>query len=132
MDDYWLEQSDGCWSGKNLEFTVELLNNSDIELATETFNKPRNKKGPDDISYIERLKKGTFLNDEYSPYEVNLKFLVEYFGKSIEFDSNSVTDLPRGFKRRSHQIDAVNDGDAKKMKHSGFCPQVIARINSQQ
>ena len=129
MDDYWFEQSDGCWSGKNLEFTVELRNNSNIEFATETFNKPINIGRPDDISYIERLEKDTFLNDEYSPYEVYLKFLVEYFGKSIEFDSNSVTNLPPGFKRLSYQIDAVNDGDAKIMKHSGFCPQVIARIN---
>ena len=49
-----------------------------------------------------------------------LKFLVEYFGRSIDFDPNSITDLPKGFKRLSYQIDAVNDGFAKMMKHNGF------------
>lgn len=105
---------------KNFEFNVELRENSDIEFATETFNKLWDEGVPVDISYIEKLKKDTYLNDEYSPYEIYLKFLVEYFGKSIEFDPNSVTDLPRGFKRLSYQIDAVNDGYAKMMKHNGF------------
>ena len=106
--------------GKNFEFNVELRENTDIDFATETFNKLWDEGVPVDISYIEKLKKDTYLNDEYTPYEIYLKFLVEYFGKSIEFDPNSVTDLPRGFKRLSYQIDAVNDGYAKMMKHNGF------------
>jgi hypothetical protein len=57
---------------------------------------------------------------DYTPYEIYLKFLIEYFGKSIEFDPNSISDLPRGFKRLSYQVDAVNDGYAKMVKHNGF------------
>jgi HKD family nuclease/superfamily II DNA or RNA helicase len=105
---------------KNFEFNVELRENTDIDFATETFEKLWNESIPVAEEYIEKLQKETYLNDTYTPYEVYLKFLIEYFGRSIEFDPNSITDLPRGFKRLSYQIDAVNDGFAKIMKHDGF------------
>ncbi len=105
---------------RNFEFNVELRENTDIEFATETFNKLWEESIPIAEEYIEKLLKETYLNDSYTPYEVYLKFLVEYFGRSIEFDPNSISDLPKGFKRLSYQIDAVNDGYAKMVKHSGF------------
>lgn len=105
---------------RNFEFNVELRENSDIEFAAVTFNKLWEESIPIAEEYIEKLQKETYLNDTYTPYEVYLKFLVEYFGKSIEFDPNSITDLPKGFKRLSYQIDAVNDGYAKMVKHNGF------------
>jgi len=104
----------------NFEFNVELRENTDIDFATETFNKLWEESVLITEEYIEKLRKETFLNDTYTPYEVYLKFLVEYFGRSIDFDPNSITDLPKGFKRLSYQIDAVNDGFAKIMKHNGF------------
>lgn len=104
----------------NFEFNVELRENTDIDFATETFNRLWEESVPIAEEYIEKLQKETYLNDTYSPYEVYLKFLVEYFGRSIDFDPNSITDLPKGFKRLSYQIDAVNDGFAKMMKHNGF------------
>ncbi len=105
---------------KNFEFNVELRDNTDIEFATDTFNKLWEESIPVAEEYIEKLQKETYLNDSYTPYEVYLKFLIEYFGKSVEFDPNSITDLPKGFKRLSYQIDAVNDGYAKIIKHNGF------------
>jgi len=105
---------------KNFEFNVELRDNTDIEFATDTFNKLWEESIPVAEEYIEKLQKETYLNDSYTPFEVYLKFLIEYFGKSVEFDPNSITDLPKGFKRLSYQIDAVNDGYAKMIKHNGF------------
>ncbi|BAV07386.1 PLD-like domain-containing protein [Filimonas lacunae] len=104
----------------NFEFNVELRDNSDIEFAKETFEKLWKESTPVAEEYIERLTKETFLNATFTPYEVYLKFLVEYFGKSIDFDPNSITDLPKGFKRLTYQIDAVNDGYSKMIKHNGF------------
>jgi len=49
-----------------------------------------------------------------------MKFLIEYFGRSIDFDPNSIQDLPHGFKKLSYQVDAVADGFNKMMKHHGF------------
>jgi superfamily II DNA/RNA helicase/HKD family nuclease len=105
---------------KNFEFNVELRDNSDIDFATKTFDRLWEEAVPVDMDSIEKLQKETYLNDNYTPYEVYLKFLIEYFGKSIEFDPNSISDLPKGFKRLSYQVDAVNDGFTKLMKHNGF------------
>ncbi|MFR9590208.1 MAG: SNF2-related protein, partial [Rikenellaceae bacterium] len=105
---------------KNFEFNVELRNDDDILFATDTFEKLWNESVEIDIKHIDKIKKESYLNSEFTPYEVYLKFLLEYFGKSIEFDPNSVSDLPKGFKKLSYQVDAVNDGYAKMMKHNGF------------
>lgn len=104
----------------NFEFNVELRDNADIEYATDTFDKLWGEGVELSFDYVERLKKETYLNDEFTPHEVYLKFLTEYFGKSIEFDPNSISDLPKGFMKLSYQIDAVNDGFNKMMKHYGF------------
>lgn len=105
---------------RNFEFNVELRDNADIDYATDTFEKLWSEGVELSFDYAERLKKETYLNDEFTPYEVYLKFLTEYFGKSIEFDPNSISDLPKGFMKLSYQIDAVNDGFNKMMKHYGF------------
>lgn len=105
---------------QNFEFNVELRDNTDIDYATLTFNELWKDSIPISEENIEKLQKETYLNDTYTPYQVYLKFLIEYFGKSIEFDPNSITDLPKGFKRLSYQVDAVNDGFAKMTKHNGF------------
>ncbi len=104
----------------NFEFNVELRDNTDIEFAEQTFDKLWGESVQISSDYIDRLKNETFLNDQFTPYELFLKFLVEYFGRSIEFNPNSISDLPKGFKRLSYQVDAVNDGYAKMMKHNGF------------
>ena len=105
---------------KNFEFNVELRYDDDIQFATETFERLWEESVEIDITHIEKIKSDSYLNPNFTPYEVYLKFLLEYFGKSIDFDPNSVSDLPPGYKKLSYQIDAVNDGYAKMMKHNGF------------
>lgn len=105
---------------RNFEFNVELRENTDIDFATETFNKLWNESIEIGKDFVEKLKKETYLNNEFTPFEVYMKFLVEYFGRSIDFDPNSIQDLPQGFKKLSYQVDAVADGYNKMMKHNGF------------
>ncbi len=105
---------------RNFEFNVELRENTDIDFATETFNKLWNESIEIGKDFVEKLKKETYLNNEFTPFEVYMKFLVEYFGRSIDFDPNSIQDLPHGFKKLSYQVDAVADGYNKMMKHNGF------------
>ena len=105
---------------RNFEFNVELRDDADIEFATQTFEKLWIEGVPVNENFVDKLKKQTYLNDNFTPYEVYLKFLIEYFGKSIDFDPNSISDLPKGFKRLSYQIDAVNDGFNKMEQHGGF------------
>ena len=105
---------------RNFEFNVELRDNTDIDFATETFNKLWNESIEIGKEFVDKLKKETYLNDEFTPFEVYMKFLIEYFGRSIDFDPNSIQDLPHGFKKLSYQVDAVADGFNKMMKHHGF------------
>lgn len=105
---------------KNFEFNVELRYDDDIKYATETFERLWEESVEIDLSHVEKLKKDSYLSTDFTPYEIYLKFLLEYFGKSIDFDPNSMSDLPKGYMKLSYQVDAVNDGYAKMMKHNGF------------
>ena len=104
----------------NYEFNVILHRFDDVEFATSEFENLWREGIPILPVEIEKVKKETYLNDTYTPYEVYMKFLIEYFGNSVEFDPNSITDLPQGFKKLSYQIDAVNEGFKLMMKHNGF------------
>lgn len=105
---------------KNFEFNVELRYDDDIQFATETFERLWKESVEIDLTHVEKIKQESYLNPDFTPYQIYLKFLLEYFGKSIDFDPNSITDLPKGYKKLSYQVDAVNDGYAKMMKHNGF------------
>lgn len=96
-----------------MKFNVELRYDDDIQFATDTFEKLWAESVAIDITHIEKIKKESYLNTEFTPFEVYLKFLLEYFGRSIDFDPNSVSDLPKGYKKLSYQVDAVNDGYSK-------------------
>ena len=104
----------------NYEFNVKLQDFDDVNFATEEFE----RLWIEGISIlpveIKKVKKDTYLNDNFTPFEVYMKFLMEYFGKSVDFDPNSISDLPLGFKRLSYQIDAVNEGFKLLEKHNGF------------
>ncbi len=104
----------------NYEFNVILQSFDDVQFATQEFEKLWLEGIPILPIEIEKIKKETYLSDSFTPFEVYMKFLIEYFGKSVEFDPNSVTDLPTGFKRLSYQVDAVNQGYELLKKHNGF------------
>lgn len=105
---------------KNFEFNVELRDYDDVVFAGETFENLW--KEAIDILPIEiaKIKKDTYLNDTFTPFELYIKLLIEYFGKSIEYDPESISDLPKGYLKLAYQMDAVNDGYAKLLKHNGF------------
>ena len=106
--------------GSNYEFNVLLNDYDDVRFATQEFEKLWRESVPVLPAEVEKLKRETYLNDEFSPYEIYIKFLTEYFGKSVEFDPSSVSDLPKGFKRLSYQVDAVNQGFDLLRRHNGF------------
>lgn len=105
---------------RNFEFNVELRDYDDVVFAGQTFENLW--KDAVDIlpTEVSRVKKETYLSDEFTPFELYIKLLIEYFGKGIEYDPESITDLPKGYKKLAYQIDAVNDGYNKLQKHNGF------------
>jgi len=104
----------------NYEFNVLLHYYEDVKFATDEFEKLWQEGVSILPSEIEKLKEETYIHDQFTPFEVYIKFLIEYFGRSVDFDASSVTDLPEGFKRLSYQIDAVNEGFKLLQKHNGF------------
>ena len=104
----------------NFEFNVELRDDADIDFATETFENLWEQSIEIDKEFVEKLKTETYLNDTFTPFEIYYKFLIEYFGKSVEYDPNSLRDMPKEYKKLSYQADAVSDGYAKLEKHNGF------------
>ena len=104
----------------NYEFNVQLYDYNDVKFATDEFEALWEESVPVLPVEAEKIKKQTYLNDEATPFEVYIKFLIEYFGNSVDFDPNSVSDLPKGFKRLAYQTDAVSQGFELIQKHNGF------------
>jgi superfamily II DNA/RNA helicase/HKD family nuclease len=105
---------------KNIEFNVELRDYDDIKYALETFEKLWEESVSALSTDCRSLIKETYLNNEFTPFEIYIKLLAEYFGNSIEYDPESIGDLPKGYKKLAYQIDAVNDGYSKLLQHNGF------------
>lgn len=104
----------------NFEFNVELRDHDDVEFATETFEKLWNEGVSVSINDIKEVRQKSFLNDEFTPFEIYVKFLIEYFDKTIDYDPDDVKDLPLNYARLRYQVDAVNDGFERLKRYNGF------------
>jgi len=104
----------------NYEFNVQLYDYEDVKFATDEFELLWDEGVPILPVEAQKIKDETFLNSEVTPFEVYIKFLIEYFGSSIDFDPTSATDLPKGWKSLAYQSDAVSQGFDLLQKHNGF------------
>ena len=104
----------------NYEFNVSLRDYDDVEFATGEFEKLWEEAVEILPAEVRQVIEQTYLKDDFTPFELYIKLLIEYFGKEIEFDPNNIKDLPRGFKRLTYQLDAVNQGYEILKKHNGF------------
>ena len=104
----------------NYEFNVSLRDYDDIKFASDEFEKLWAEAVEVLPEQVTRAKDQTYLRDDFTPFEIYIKLLIEYFGKEIEFDPNSVTDLPKGWLRLNYQMDAVEQSFLLLEKHNGF------------
>lgn len=104
----------------NYEFNVSLRDYDDIKFATDEFEKLWSESVEILPTQLEKVLQRSHLNDNCNPHDIYIKFLIEYFGQEIEFDPNSILDLPTGLKRLHYQMDAVEQGLALLQKHNGF------------
>jgi superfamily II DNA/RNA helicase/HKD family nuclease len=110
----------GAGNKYNYEFNVLLDTYDDVKFATDEFEELW-KEAVDILPVdILNIKKETYLNEEITPFELYIKMLSEYFGKNIDYDPDSMGDLPSNFKKLSYQVDAVNEGYNMLIKHNGF------------
>jgi superfamily II DNA or RNA helicase len=91
----------------NLEFNVELKNRSDYEFALQKFNELWDKAVDVTKDYVTTIElKSPFA--QFTPYELYLKFLYEYFRSELNLPAE-IDDayLPGGFKKLKYQEEAV-------------------------
>jgi len=105
---------------RNFEFNVELRDHDDIKFAQETFERLWIEGVNITEEFVQQIPKQTYISGDYTPHDIYIKFLIDYFDKSIDYDPESVTDLPKGYRKLAYQVDAVNDGYGKLMKYNGF------------
>ena len=105
----------------NYEMNIQLSDYTNVKFANDEFEKLWEQSTlilPVDAPAL--LKK-TYLDANPTPFELYVKFLMEFFGKNIEYDPDSISDIPlKKFKKLSYQIDAVNQGYELLLKHNGF------------
>lgn len=104
----------------NYEFNVALRAYEDVQFAENEFQRLW-EQGEEILPIdVERIKQKTHLGQLYSPFEIYVKLLIEYFDKNIDYDPDTVGDLPPSFKKLSYQVDAVNQGYQMLLDHNGF------------
>lgn len=105
----------------NYEFNVSLRDYEDVKFATEEFERLWNESVPILHAEAEAIRKKTYLRDDFTPFELYIKMLIEYFGKRVEYDPYNIDMLlPDKYMRLKYQSDAANQGYAIMMKHNGF------------
>jgi superfamily II DNA/RNA helicase/HKD family nuclease len=104
----------------NYEFNVLLNEYSEVKFAIDEFEKLWAESFDILPVDMQKIKKATYLSEEIKPFELYIKLLTEYFGKNIDYDPDSIGDLPANFKKLSYQVDAVNEGFNMLLKHNGF------------
>jgi superfamily II DNA/RNA helicase len=110
----------GIKQAPNYELNIALKDFDDVNFLNgefETLWKESTSILPADI---EQFRQKTHIGQTYTPFELYIKFLIEYFGKNIDYDPDTVGDLPKIFKKLNYQIDAVNQGFHMLLEHNGF------------
>lgn len=105
----------------NYEMNVELRDYENVKFANTEFEILWEQSTPILPVDAPALIKKTYLDATPTPFELYVKFLIEFFGKNIEYDPDCISDIPlKKFKKLSYQIDAVNQGYELLLKHNGF------------
>ena len=91
----------------NLEFNVELKNRSDYDFASEKFEELWKESVEVSEDFVQAVKNESHLA-QFSPYQLFLKFLYEYFRVELNQPRKLEQDYqPNGFLRLQYQHDAV-------------------------
>ncbi|GAA4339510.1 helicase-related protein [Flaviaesturariibacter amylovorans] len=111
----------GAHPESNYEFNVSLREYEDVKFASDEFERLWSESVPILHAEAEAIRNKTYLRDNFTPFELYIKMLIEYFGKRVEYDPYNIDLLlPDKFMRLKYQSDAANQGYAIMMKHNGF------------
>jgi len=117
----------GTSENSNYEFNVELRRYDDIKFASDEFEALWMEAIDILPLDVQGLKKVTYLNDEFTPFELYIKLLIEFFGRRIDYDPANVDLLlPDNYLRLTYQAEAAIEGYEKLTKYNGvFLADVV-------
>jgi len=110
----------GIKKSPNYELNVALKDYDDVEFTKIEFQKLWQQSTSILPADILEFKNKTHIGQIFTPFEIYIKLLIEYFGNNIDYDPDTVGDLPKSYKKLSYQVDAVNQGFQMLMEHNGF------------
>ena len=110
----------GIKKAPNYELNIALKDFDEVNFAKTEFENLWKESVPILPVDIDKFRQKTHIGQTYTPFELYIKFLIEYFGNNIDYDPDTVGDLPKAFKKLSYQIDAVNQGFNMLLEHNGF------------
>ncbi|MCH8569135.1 MAG: phospholipase D-like domain-containing protein [Balneolales bacterium] len=110
----------GIKKSPNYELNIALKDYDDVEFTKAEFQKLWEQSTTILPADIQEFKKKTHIGQSFTPFEIYIKLLIEYFGNNIDYDPDTVGDLPKSYKKLSYQVDAVNEGFQMLMEHNGF------------
>ncbi len=118
----------GTIQTSNYEFNVELRDYDDVKFAYDEFERLWNTAKPILPADATKVKKSTHIDPELcTPFELYIKFLIEYFGKRIEYNPENIDMLmPNRYTRLAYQMEAALEGYDKIKKYNGvFLADVV-------
>lgn len=111
----------GLSEHSNYEFNISVREYGLVKEATEEFELLWEQSVPILKAQAEALRHKTYLRDDFTPFELYIKMLLEFFGRRVEFDPYHIEMLlPPSYYRLRYQTDAANQGYAIMMAHHGF------------
>jgi superfamily II DNA or RNA helicase len=110
----------GIKRSPNYELNIALKDYDDVKFTRDEFESLWKESTPILPADIQQFKEKTHIGQTFTPFELYIKFLIEYFGKNIDYDPDTIGDIPKTYKKLSYQIDAVNEGFQMLMEHHGF------------
>lgn len=111
----------GISDKSNYEFNISVRDYSLVKAATDEFELLWNESVPILKAEADKLRQRTYLRDDFTPFELYIKMLIEYFGKRVDYDPYNIEMLlPLTYYKLKYQTDAANQGYAIMMKHNGF------------
>ena len=111
----------GTTTNSNYEFNVSLRDYDDVKFAADEFKRLWLESHSILKAEAEQLKNKSYLSNSFTPFQIYIKMLIEYFGKRVDYDPYNIDLLlPDKFKRLKYQSDAANQGYGMMMKHNGI------------
>jgi hypothetical protein len=110
----------GLRRSPNYELNIALKDFDDVQFTKDEFKELWENSTSILPADIQQFKQKTHIGQVFTPYELYIKFLIEYFGNNIDYDPDTVGDLPKTYKKLSYQVDAVNQGFQMLQQHDGF------------